>query len=451
MTKPPQFFLEKPNLRDVSQEKFTSFWDKTSEAKRQLLLAANEPKYLYWDTFKHKVAGSKIGSPETLWANLKEIRKFLAVASPITDQNNKNFSSVHLSATYQILHELDMLLGGKLFDKANMPQDSRESYITRGVMEEAISSSQLEGAHTTRAAAKKLLIENRKPQNESEQMIVNNYKAMLAIDEEYKHSPLSEELLFELHSVLTTQTLGKDEQKRFRRDSDNIVVQGNIGSETVATHVPPNEIFLRTEMARLIRYANDNLGEKYLHPILKAILLHFWIGYLHPFTDGNGRLARALFYWYLLRHDYWAISYIPLSTVLKKSPMQYAMAYIYSEQDDNDVTYFIDYQLRKMAQAAREFQKYIETRVEKNSEVKEKIIFSHSLNERQQALLVYFLFDAHATATTSSHSLVNRISRQTAAKDLSELRKLGLLQSKRAGKFIRFFAGKKLRAVNTAT
>jgi len=445
MTEPPQYFLEKPDLQNIPQEKLATFWDKTAEVKRQLLLSANEPKYLYWDTFRHKVAGSDKGSPELLWTNLKELRRFVSVAVPIVDASGKNFTSVHFSAIYQTLHELDMLLGGKLVSSTNLPQESREFYITRGVMEEAISSSQLEGAHTTRAAAKKLLIENRKPRNESEQMIVNNYKAMLAIDRDYKDRRLSKELLFELHSLLTTETLEKSEQQRFRRDSDNIVVQGDIGQETFITHVPPKEAFVRSEITRFIEYANDELGEKYLHPILKAILLHFWIGYLHPFTDGNGRLARALFYWYLLRHDYWAISYIPLSTVIKKSPMQYAMAYIYSEQDDSDVTYFIDYQLRKVLQAGREFQKYIETRVEKNSKIREKIAFAHSLNERQQALLVYFSSDPNATTTTSSHSLVNRISRQTAAKDLSELRKFGFLQSKRAGKFIRFFAGKKLQ------
>ena len=451
MGNPPQFFLEKPNLRDFPQGKFTSFWDKTGDAKRQLLFAANEPKYLYWDTFKHKVIGSKVESPELLWTDLKELRKFLAVATPVIDRNNKHFTSVHLSTTYQILHELDMLLGGKLLGKSNLPQESREFYISGGVMEEAISSSQLEGAHTTRAAAKKLLIENRKPQNESEQMIVNNYKAMLAIDEEYKNRSLSEELLFELHAILTRETLSTDVQGRFRTDSDNIIVQGTVGSQTFTTHVPPNETFLRAEMIRLIRYANDDLGEKYLHPILKAILLHFWIGYLHPFSDGNGRLARALFYWYLLRHEYWAISYVPLSTVLKRSPMQYAMAYIYSEQDDNDVTYFIDYQLRKIVQAAQEFQKYVADRIEKNSEAKKKIAYSHTINERQEALLGYFLSDKNATATTSSHSMVNRISRQTAAKDLSYLQKLGLLRSQREGKYIRFYAGKRLQTAKHTT
>jgi len=58
-------------------------------------------------------------------------------------------------------------------------------------------------------------------------------------------------------------------------------------------------------MIKLIEFANDeNITTGFIHPVIKAILLHFWIGYLHPFCDGNGRTARALFYWYLLKNDY---------------------------------------------------------------------------------------------------------------------------------------------------
>ena len=104
---------------------------------------------------------------------------------------------------------------------------------------------------------------------------------------------------------------------------------------------------------------NDNLEDPYfVHPLIKAILLHFWLGYLHPFTDGNGRFARTIFYWYLLRHKYWAVSYLPVSRVIRNAPAQYRDAYVYSEQDDRDATYFVDYNLHKIMQAKREFEDY---------------------------------------------------------------------------------------------
>ncbi len=186
-----------------------------------------------------------------------------------------------------------------------------------------------------------MILEKRKPRNKSEQMILNNYRTIMSIEEEYKNSELSLDLMFTLHRKLTEETISKDQQGRLRKNSDEIVIQGFIGREEYISHIPPNEDFLNAEIQRLIEFANDKEDHKFMHPIIKAIFLHFWIGYLHPFTDGNGRLARALFYWYLLKKGYWTMMYLPISTVIKQSPIQYAMAYIYTEQDNFDLTYFL--------------------------------------------------------------------------------------------------------------
>ncbi|WP_366511954.1 Fic family protein [Maribacter sp.] len=51
-------------------------------------------------------------------------------------------------------------------------------------------------------------------------------------------------------------------------------------------------------------FFNNNPKKNFIHPIVKASILHFLIGYIHPFVDGNGRTARAIFYWYLLKNGY---------------------------------------------------------------------------------------------------------------------------------------------------
>ena len=176
-------------------------------------------------------------------------------------------------------------------------------------------------------------------------------------------------MLFELHRMLTYKTVSREEQGRFRKDQDHIVVSGQIGSQEYITHLPPTEMFVKKEIGRLIDYANDQNGEKFIHPIIKAIFLHFWFGYLHPFTDGNGRLARALFYWYLLRKGYWTVMYLPISLVIKRAPVQYAMAYIYSEQDAHDATYFFDFHIRKIMQAMNDFNEYVSRKISENRKI----------------------------------------------------------------------------------
>jgi Fic family protein len=275
-------------------------------------------------------------------------------------------------------------------------------------------------------------------------MILNNFKTMTAICDDFKHKELSLEMLFEMHSMLTYNTVPESEQNRLREDSDEIIVQGQIGNEIYVTHEPPTNSFVVKKINELIDYANDKNDKKFTHPIVKAVFLHFWIGYLHPFTDGNGRLARALFYWYLLRKEYWSFMYLPISTIIKKAPMQYAMAYIYSEQDELDITYFFDFHTKKIIQAIDEFETFLDVKVKENIQIEQVVSESFNLNDRQKQLIFYLISDKDPSVSVSSHMTLHNVSRQTASKDISILEKKGLVIPQRSGKFIKYFPSEKL-------
>jgi len=445
LTTNPIYYLKKPAAENVNASRLRAVFSSDRDSFRKIILSANELKYIYWDKFQYKPLSGDLTAEEQ-WMLVKLYRDTAYLETPIRSKENKYFKWIRLPAVDETLHKIDMLVGGQLFPRSNVPLGDREMYINRGVIEEAIASSQLEGAHTTRAAAKEIILEKRKPRNKSEQMIVNNYKAMKALEEDFKDRKLSEDFLFELHSILTDEVINKNEQKRFRKDADDIVVEGDIGTKTYTTQVPPNEQFLKREIKRLIGYANDELEGKFTHPIIKAIFIHFWFAYLHPFTDGNGRIARALFYWYLLKHDYWTFTYLPISAVIKKSPIQYAMAYIYSEQDSEDLTYFLDYNMRKVVQSISDFEDYVEKQIKQNKKVEKIINEKIILNERQKQLVFYFISDQRAS-TTTSHSIVNNVARQTAAKDLKKLEDLDLIQTRREGKYVRYYATDKLKSL----
>lgn len=435
----PLFHLEKPNLSKVDRQKIVSELEKNPGKYREIFEKANEPIYKYWDEFRYKFTDHNLNSEE-LWYLVRQFRNISALITPIISKGGECFRWLRLPSTEECLHNIDMLVGGQLFPQSDaLSEKNRQIYINRGILEEAIASSQLEGAHTTRKAAKKMLLEKIPPQNPSEQMILNNYTAINAIEEEYKNKPLSLDLLFELHRILTKNTIDKSEQNRLRKDQDEIVVEGQIGNEQYIGHIPPPEKFIVNQIKNLIAYANDESGERFIHPIIKAMFLHFWIGYLHPFTDGNGRLARALFYWYLLRKGYWTFMYLPISTVIKKAPKQYAMAYIYSEQDNHDLTYFFNFHIRKIIQAIDEFKIYIDRKVQENKAVTKLISKTIPLNERQKQLIYYLISDPNSSTTVSSQANFNNISRQTAAKDLKQLEAAKLVFSRREGKYIRYY------------
>ena len=440
---PPLFKLEKPK-KGTDWEKIFSLFGKNQDKYRKLLEDANEPRYLYWDKFKFKFSSDDELTSEDKWYLVRQLRDLSSLVLPLQSEFGAFFKWIRIPSADENLHRIDMFAGGRLFNKSStLLPTNRTIFLNRGIIEEAIASSQLEGAHTTRKAAKEFLLNKRLPKNESEQMILNNFKTINAIAEDYKNQSLSTDLLYEIHAMLTDNTVDKSEQHRFRKNSDEIVVQGQIGSEEYITHIPPSENFINESIKKLIDYAND-IDNKFTHPVIKAIVLHFWVGYLHPFTDGNGRLARGLFYWYLLRKGYWTFMYLPISTIIKKAPLQYAMAYIYTEQDNLDFTYFYDFHTQKIIQAIEEFEQYIDTKVDEKRSIDDLLDKKFDLNDRQKQLIHYLISDVNPSASVTSHSLLQNISRQTAVRDLKFLEKKNLIYSKRSGKYIKYYPTEKL-------
>ncbi len=442
------FKLEKPKLVNIDYQKISKLLLK-SDSIIDMIAKSYYPKYLYWDKVKYFTPPDNL-SREELWALIKNHRKNHSgkIGSVIKNEDGTYFSWIFFNEIIgRFQHEIDMGFAGNLTVDQSIDDKDRHRFIMRGIMEEAIASSQLEGASTTRKAGKQLILQKRKPRNQSEQMIINNYDTLLLLENDYKESDLELDILFDLHHSITKGTLKDDDDVgRLRSNSDKIMV---MDSKNMIYHIPPDEIFLNQEIIRLIDYANDKIkDERFVHPIVKAIFLHFWIGYLHPFTDGNGRLARALFYWYLIKHGYWAFAYTSLSTVIKKSPAQYKMAYAYSEQDDYDLTYFLDYNIRKIMQAKKEFENYVTRKSSENKGIFAKARSQYGLNDRQIRLIQYYNKNIKESTTINLHTNINQVTRITAQKDLRGLEKLGFLTSKKIGREIHFYATEKILELN---
>lgn len=402
-------------------------------SKSSILRKAHESEYMPWSRFKY-LELSKNHSPELLWGLVKQLRQLSPdrIDTPIMTPQGIRFSWQPPSIMPQVLHTIDMETGGAMATPGLTDTANRQWYVTRGIMEEAIASSQLEGAVSTRKRAKEMILQKIKPKNQSEQMILNNYQAMQQTDI-WSEKPLTLDLLQGLHVLLCRDTgIHTNKLGVFRMDADEVVVADR--AKNIIYHIPPPRAFLEQEIKKFIGYFNDKVEDgTFVHPVVKAILIHFWIGYLHPYVDGNGRLARALFYWYAKKHGYWAFSFLPISLVIKKSPAQYRDAYVYSEQDDFDVTYFIDYNLRKISQAHDNFRTYQMQKKKENRRIAALLETQFQLNVRQQAFIKMFFDDPSASISIQRYASMLQISRPTAQRDLDQLERASIVRSARRG------------------
>jgi len=322
------------------------------------------------------------------------------------------------------LHNFDLIIGDNFKTKSIIPETDKKRFLIGSIMEEAIASSQIEGAVTTRKIAKDMLVKNLKPKNKSEQMILNNYLTIKYIVEN-KNKKLTTDNLLNIHKLITNKTLNKPNNEGNYRINNNVNVVDIIDGEIV--HTPPDYKEIPNLMNNLIEFFNQQNKKQFIHPIIKASIIHFLIGYIHPFADGNGRTARALVYWYLLKNGYWLMEYLSVSRFIAKSKTQYAKAYLYSEIDDNDITYFINYNIKMLKLSFENLQEFI------NQTINEKLKFVQfqkikDINQRQAIILKWIYEDPSLIFTVKEIENRFSVSNQTARTDLEVLKNKGFLE-----------------------
>ena len=434
-----------PQLSDLPEADLKKIVDvlASEESLKQLRRANDE--YIYWDKFKY------INLPESVpkdiaWICLRQMMRNPNIRK--TSMKNKEGNSFGYwlpDNALKILHYIDQNAGGyMLVEDPRAHSGERERYLISSIMEEAIASSLLEGAATTREKAKAMLRSGRKPADTAEQMILNNYLTIKNI-KSLVDKKLSKELIINIQASITKDTLEKkDAVGRFKRGGEENQVVDNRDGTILFEPPPADEIDNRIDA--LCVYANKSDEDKFVHPVIKAIILHFWLAYIHPFVDGNGRTARALFYWYMLKNKYWLFEYLSISRVLLRAPGQYARAYLYSEIDNSDMTYFLMYNLNAINLAIRGLYGYL---VKQQRELQETKLFIKKypgLNHRQYDILHHAVSHPNATYAIRYHKNIHGVAYQTARTDLADLEYRGFLKRMKVkGKEFFFVPSKDIR------
>lgn len=402
-----------------------------------------EGEYIHWDKLRHKQLPEGVDNHETWWLLIKFRRISAFRKLSFRDKNGRAFVYWLTDPIQQYLHQIDQRASGRV----ELPEDvtnsrTRNRYLVSSLIEEAITSSQLEGASTTHKVAKAMLRERRQPRDHSERMIYNNYRAMSYV-REIADENLTKELLFELHKRVTEGTLeDSNSAGRFRTADEEIGVYDNRDQSLL--HDPPKADELEERFKLICEFANStDEMDGFLHPVVRSIMLHFMIAYDHPFVDGNGRTARAIFYWSMAKQGYWLMEYISISSILKNAPAKYARAYLYTETDDSDTTYFIDYNLRVILRAIKSLRDYLSR---KASEIQKVDValgnneFSRQLNYRQLAVVSHAIRNPGEIYTIEGHRSSHNVTYPTARADLLKLADLGLLNKKQSGNTFLFEA-----------
>ncbi len=373
-------------------------------------------RYLHWDELQYRECGryGRLG----LWYLMKLGRESSA----------NHLSIGNLALSYNILndfqrklHLIDMSLSTGFVPAEKMDEKRKLMYAVSSFMEESIASSQIEGASTTTKAAKKMLRSKTEPRNKSERMILNNYNAMQFIKSK-ADEPLTPALIREIHAVISQGTLEDASSEGCFRTDDSVVVADPLTGKVYHQPVPAADV--ESMVSELCDFANGD--EPFVHPILKGIIIHFVMAYIHPFVDGNGRVSRSLFYWFAIKKGYGIVEYLSISRSIKAHRGKYGLAYLLSETDGNDLTYFIRYNLDIIMESIDAFSDYLDRKLREQDDALERMR-AYGLSTRQEDVLAE-LIQSGEPATAYELASMFGTDVQNIRKDLVLLMDKGLVE-----------------------
>jgi Fic family protein len=394
--------------------------------------------YHHWADLRYRKPPGDLNHDEW-WCALKFGRVPLFKDVPLVDTHGRPFRFCVPDLAQRMLHQIDQALSGHIAvsDVVTNPS-TRDRYVVSSLIEEAITSSQLEGASTTRKIAKDMIRSGRPPTTKSERMILNNFVAMQRAVE-IRDQRLTPELVLELHRLVSNGTLSSVmAEGRMQEPSDERVHVWSVDGRLL--HSPPRAEELPERLRRMCEFANGSGDQGFVHPVIRALILHFWLAYDHPFEDGNGRTTRAVFYWSMLAQDYWLAEFLAISSILRKAPAKYARSFLLTETDDNDLTYFLLYNLGVILRAIDQLHAYLQRKISEIRDAETFIRDSAFLNHRQLALLSHAMRHPGMVYTIQSHRLSHRVVYETARSDLLELERIGVLTRLHIGRAFAFEA-----------
>lgn len=388
--------------------------------------------YASWDKVRRRRTPDGLSS-EQWWLGIKLSRTQQYREVEFRDAKGNPFVYGLPDTVLSALDDVSRRAGGTVMAPELVANHAtRDRYLINSLIEEAITSSQLEGAATTHRVAKDMLRTGRPPRNHGEKMIANNFRAMQFVRDNVAEE-ITPGMVSELHRIVTEGTLeNPSDAGRLQLPGEpRVGVWSN--TDDVQVHVPPPAEELPGRLDRLCRFANGTADHRWMHPVLRAIIAHFMVGYDHYFTDGNGRTARALFYWVALKNGLWLMEFVAISRILRDAPARYARAYLHTESDDGDLTYFVLHQLGVIQRSIDDLHEYLTRKAREVHEARQ-LVSGLSLNHRQIAVVEGSLRDPSLVATASSHAASHGVALATARSDLRSLTELGLLESHHRGR-----------------
>ncbi|MFG1592826.1 Fic family protein [Halobacteriovorax sp. CON-3] len=383
-----------------------------------LWLKYTHERYTPLDDIKYRL--DSLGVSLRDWPEVKGTIQRLRRASSIplyVEEIDKKFWFYPADCINKKLHQIESL-GGSLFDLIQRHQNFKQEFLINAAVEEAITSAIYEGANSTRSKAKALISSGEKPKDKDEYMLINNYLAMKWIKENVSKQ-VSKDLILKVHEIVSQNTLEGDDANFSGKFRNNKVYVG--------THEGIDYTKIEDTIDEVIELTTNN--PRYLHGLIKGILLHYFTAYIHPFFDGNGRTARTLFYFKAMKNNLKFVELLSISANLKQHSKRYEKSFDLVKEHQLDLTYFIDFCLDSLLLSLKKVQEKVNFLITIS-----ELITRDGLSETQVSLLQKMALNKYKAISIEEYALDINKSREISRRELKDLKVKGYVFEHKQGK-----------------
>lgn len=246
--------------------------------------------------------------------------------------------------------------------------------------------------------------------------------------------PLTHERLFEWHANMFPD--GKSGHHKIvtgnYRDNPTedpmVIVSGPSGRERIH-YKAPDSALLHGEMTKFLHWFNTN---NETDPVLKSAIAHLWFVTIHPFDDGNGRIARAIADMQLCRADHNEKRFYSMSSQIRVERKEYYAILEATQGDTLDITGWIEWFLNCLDRAIANTDKALAATLKKAKFWEQHA--STPLNSRQVMMLNTLMDDFKGKLTSAKWAKMTKTSQDTAGRDINDLMEKGILVKEDAGR-----------------
>lgn len=285
------------------------------------------------------------------------------------------------------------------------------------------ASTRIEGSKMNDEEVARLLrgLKNTPPKNRDEQEVAGYADLIGRVFDHYKTLKLTENNILHFHGILLNYSDKDQPHKGKYKPGDNVVEARNEKGESVILFKATPPYLVKPEMELALDWTVSELDKKELHPLLVISNFIFEFLAIHPFSDGNGRLSRALTNLLLLRADYVYIPYVSLDEIIEDTRSEYYIALNATQNrhktDNEDVTPWLNYFLDSLLTHAGKARKLMQ------GEHPEMF-----LSENQEQVLALFKSDEALSISDIGEKLHDDANRETTKKILARLVELRLIE-----------------------